>query len=110
MKPAEDKVIVLNVGTYNSPIAMNVVWYRLKTKYASLAAGLTPLFRASESPENVKTGQHTLWLKMAGQDVNAAMERCKAIAAQSISCTVEMIPARPAKAADALVGAKAEKG
>lgn len=89
--PAAGRV-VLNLGTFNAPITMAVTWYRLKLRYNSILADLRPLFDDKNMSADAANGLYTLRLALPDLDINDAFQRCRALAARDIFCTVEHIP------------------
>jgi len=84
--------VVLNLGTYNSPLSVAVVWYRFKTRYSSIVTGLMPLFKIGEDRPDTKNGLYTLRLKLESGDVDEAFHRCRALAARDVFCMIEYLP------------------
>lgn len=98
--------IVLNLGSYHSPLTVAVVWYRLKQRYDSIIGGLSPLFRLGTDTPDAKSGFYTLRLKYPDGNLEEAFSRCRALAARDVFCSVEYIIGGEAKSAAAESSAK----
>ncbi|MDH5722844.1 MAG: carboxypeptidase regulatory-like domain-containing protein [Alphaproteobacteria bacterium] len=85
--------IVLNLGEYNSRLLMSVVNYKLKTRYAPILIGGTPMVPPPESYADIKTGKHTLRYGLRNISIDDAYNRCKALVVRDVSCKVEIFPA-----------------
>ena len=94
-----DYDIVLNMGEYNSRLLMSTVWYRLHTRYRQILTGGELLVLPQHSYADVDTGKHALRVGFRNTDVNDAYNRCRALIARDIACTVEVLPAGAAKLA-----------
>ena len=91
--------IALNLGEYNSQLLMSTVWYRLHTRYRQILSGGQLMVLPEHSYADVKTGKHTLRVGFLGGDIDDAYNRCQALIAREISCTVEVLPAAAKKLA-----------
>lgn len=89
--PADSNVI-LNLGSYNSPLTMALVWYKFKMRYSRITEGLSPFIRLGDHRPDAGSGLYTLRLKMASGNIDEAFRRCRALAARDIFCTIEYIP------------------
>ncbi|MBI2233933.1 MAG: hypothetical protein HYU57_02860, partial [Micavibrio aeruginosavorus] len=100
------KNIVLNLGSYHAPLTMAVVWYRLKQRYDTIIGELSPMARLGTDTPDAKSGFYTLRLKYPDGNLEEAFNRCRALAARDVFCSVEYIIGGEAKSAAAEGSAK----
>ncbi len=91
--------IALNLGEYNSQLLMSTVWYRLHTRYRRILSGGQLMVLPEHSYADIKTGKHTLRVGFHNGDIDDAYNRCRALIAREIACTVEVLPAAAKKLA-----------
>lgn len=96
-----DYNIALNLGEYNSRLLMSTLWYRLHTRYRQVLAGGQLMVLPEHSFADEKTGKHTLRVGFYDITLEDAYNRCRALIARDIVCSVEVLPA----AADKLAAA-----
>src|SRR5690606_11568198 len=84
--------IVLNLGEYNSTLLMSTVWYRLHTRYRQILMGGQLLVLPEFSSPDAKTGKHTMRVGFHDMGIDDAYNRCHALIARAIACTVEILP------------------
>ncbi len=88
----DDYQTVLNLGEYNSRLLMSVVWYKLRSRYASILAGSDLFIPPSESYVDAVKGKHILRVGFKGDDVSDAYNRCRAFLVRAQNCKVEIYP------------------
>lgn len=88
----DDYQTVLNLGEYNSRLLMSVVWYKLRSRYASILTGGDLFVPPSESYIDVAKGKHILRVGFKEDDVSDAYSRCRAFLVRSQNCKVEIYP------------------
>ena len=92
-----DYNIALNLGEYNSRLLMSTVWYRLHSRYRNILAGGQLMVLPEHSYADPKTGKHTLRVGLHNGNLDDAYNRCNALMARDIACTVEVLPANDQK-------------
>ncbi|MCB9982583.1 MAG: hypothetical protein H6861_02770 [Rhodospirillales bacterium] len=102
-----DYNIALNLGEYNSRLLMSTVWYRLHTRYRQILSGGQLMVLPEHSFADTQTGKHTLRVGFHDADIDDAYNRCRALIARNIECTVEVLPAAAAKFANIQPGTSA---
>lgn len=90
--------VVLNLGEYNSRLLMSVVWYKLKSRYASVLAQGELFVPPAQSYADVETGKHALRVGLGDSSLDDAYTRCRALMAHEQYCKVEIYPAAMKKA------------
>lgn len=90
--------VVLNLGEYNSRLLMSVVWYKLKSRYASVLGQGELFVPPAQSYADVKTGKHALRVGLGDASLDDAYGRCRDLMAQEQYCKVEIYPAAMKKA------------
>ncbi len=90
--------VVLNLGEYNSRLLMSVVWFKLKSRYASVLRQGELFVAPAQSYADVKTGKHTLRVGLGDSSLDEAYSRCRDLMAQEQYCKVEIYPAAMKKA------------
>ena len=101
--------IVLNLGEYNSRLLMSVVQYKIKTRYAPILAGGTPMVPPPESYADTKTGKHTLRYGLRNSSIGDAYNRCKAMVVRGMNCKVEIFPAYMKQAKNEIIETSASE-
>jgi len=91
--------VILNMGSYHSPLTMALMWYKFKMRYGRIAEGLSPLMRLGDHHADAGSGLYTLRLKMTSGNIDEAFQRCRALAARGIFCTIEYLPSQETNAA-----------
>ncbi|HEY8191723.1 MAG TPA: hypothetical protein VIG74_04800, partial [Alphaproteobacteria bacterium] len=86
------KPIMLNLGAYRSNLLATLVWYKLKTRYNAILGNAALLVDPAESFASVETGLHTLRVRMPGYDIQGSWQRCRALIARGLYCSVEIMP------------------
>lgn len=98
----EGRSVVLNLGEYNSRLAMGLAWYRLKTLHGRELAGTDLLDKPSESYADAARHTHILRVALRGDNIQDAQNRCRALVRRDQPCAVELLPgALPQKMAEA---------
>ena len=83
--------IVLNLGDYNSNLAMSLAWYSLKLRYGKALRGGQVLVRPGESYSD-QSGKHTLRVAISSETIDGAYKRCSFLVARNVACEVEILP------------------
>ncbi len=86
------KPIMLNLGAYRSNLLATLVWYKLKTRYNAILGNAALLVDPAESFASGETGLHTLRVRMPGYDIQGSWQRCRALIARGLYCSVEIMP------------------
>ncbi len=73
----KDKVVVLNLGSYNSRELMAVVWYKLRKKYPDAVGAAHLLVQPADSFASPRSGKNVLRAALPGYDVKDAWSRCR---------------------------------
>lgn len=85
--------MALNLGGYNSRLLMAMRWYELRRRYGALLAGSELMVPPAESYADPQTGLHTLRVALpAGESMDDAYARCRALMARALPCKVELLP------------------
>ncbi|MCB1529577.1 MAG: hypothetical protein H6853_03035 [Rhodospirillales bacterium] len=87
-----ENAVVLNLGSYKSQMMEALVWYRLKTRYASLFRGEQILVKPSQSLPDLEKEEYTLRVYLPGATVEEGMQKCRSLAGRGLSCGVELLP------------------
>jgi len=87
-----DHKIALNLGQYKSRLLTSFMWYRLKTRYASIFNGTKLYVPPSQSYALPKTGEHILRVGLDSENLDDAYSRCRALVARDFYCKVEIYP------------------
>lgn len=88
-----DYKIALNLGEYKSRLMMSFMWYRLQSRYTEVLMDAQIYVPPSQSYAQPKTGQHTLRVGVASENLDDAYNRCRALVARDLYCKVEIYPA-----------------
>lgn len=75
-----ENAVVLNLGSYKSQMMEALVWYRLKTRYASLFRGEQILVKPSQSLPDLEKEEYTLRVYLPGATVEEGMQKCRSLA------------------------------
>ena len=90
-----DKSVILNLGTYNSRLLMEVVWFKLKRKDAALVGNARLLVQPADSYASPRTAQYILRAELPGGNRQDGVKRCDAILKTGQYCKVEILAATP---------------
>lgn len=90
--------VVLNLGEYNSRLLMSVVWYKLRSRFASILKGGALFVPPAQSYADVETGKHALRVGLGDASLDNAYARCRALVTRAQYCKVEIYPAAMQKA------------
>lgn len=100
--------LILNLGSYNSRLLMELTWFRLKRRYGGIVAGAELLAAPDKSNASAETGLNTLRARLPGHDIPDAFRRCKSLAARGFYCALEVWPQKPAQ--DSVVASATQDG
>lgn len=83
---------VLNLGAFDSRLAMGLAWYKMKMTSGATLSGLTLLDRPSESYVDLQSKKHVLRALLPGDRLEDAQRRCATLNNKGQSCVVEILP------------------
>lgn len=91
-KKLEGKSFALNLGSYKSQLMMGLVWFKVKSFYASLIGNGEATTLPSHSYPDKDTNKYTLRVALETSDIRQAYRQCQSIANKGQSCSVEILP------------------
>ncbi len=86
------KSYAVNLGSYKSQLMMGLVWFKVKSFYASVLNGGDLISSPSESYPDKKTGRYSLRIALKTQNMDEAYKQCQAIANKGQDCSLEILP------------------
>lgn len=93
-KKLENKLYVLNLGQYKSQLMMGLAWFKVRSFYKSLLAGLDIVDEPSESYPDKNQGEYSLRLTQRVDTLQDAYNTCQIFATHGQLCTVEILPGK----------------
>lgn len=87
----QKQTILLNLGDYNSPLLMSLMWYKIKLMYGDAVSGGELVVRPVDTNPSRKTARNTLRVQI-NTSILDARKRCEVINKDKLPCEVEFFP------------------
>lgn len=87
----QKQTVLLNLGEYNSPLLMSLMWYKIKMMYSDVVAGGELVVRPTDTKPSRKTARNTLRVQL-NTSISDARKRCERLNKEDLPCEIEFFP------------------